>query len=583
MPDYIHAQNNRLVKKSLTSAETKDILYTLLSSPGALTSQQLIRKMRMLSARPERRSDKYIFERLKQLYPDKFELNKRTHLFNLNKFVGDFTGDKTYVRDTIIKLKRFLKLNDWKIVKEDKNGYDESKINCIVVPNTNTEYNHSSDEFKKSNSSNSPDYIVVYYESNNQICIVNTDNRKIVEIRWPNLSEDDYRVGHIKYMLNQNNVKFEYQIICNYDLDNDIHFYIKKSNLGYSVKYLDILLKDHIKINDPLIEDLYKKHNNRTNVTSIVTEMVNELMRLYGSNRSYFNYLANKIDIIFYNPANWKYEITLNGLLLYLYLEILEISTIEKNEINTKRVLRGDNGKNKIGKMNLRELRNIKRKILGLLTKEKILQICPFLLYNQDFKELVGLDPVEILLNITNQLFLEIGYYDFRKNHTWQNHLLLGNDLSHDSHLVATLSIPSKEENLYLLWNMSKRYFDEVEKHFQSINLDSLIVMHFNNKIKQYRERKSLEKLSKRKPNKVGKLAFGYTRDEINQYQTLFLKVFVYRLKMSQILKNLLIYGKKRLNESYAIWYNNYLTLTRNKDDCEHFMEPIEFKRLIDF
>jgi hypothetical protein len=582
MPDYIHTQNSRLIKKSLTNPETKHILFSLLSSPSALTSRQLIRKMKMQSTRPERRSEKYLFERLKQLYPDEFELNKRTHIFNLNKFVRDFTGDKSYVRDTIIKLNRFLKLNDWNIVKDEKNGYIKSKINCIVVPNTSTEYNDSSDECKKSNYSDNPDYFVIYYKSNNQILIVNTDNREIIEIIWPFLSEDDYSVGYVKHILNQDILKSEHQIICNYDLDNDIHFYIKKPNLGYSVKYLDILLKDHTKINDPEIEELYKKHRHRANVTSIVTEMVKELMKKYGSNQSYFNNLKNKIDILFYNPTNWKYEITLNGFLLYLYLENLEISNIEKNEINTKRINHDNDSGNKIGNKNRQALRSIKKRILGLLANEKIVQMCPFLLYHQDFKKLIGLDAVEILLNIAHEMFLEISYYEYRKSHTWKNHLLLGNDLSPDNSLVATMLIPSNEENLYLLWNMSKRYFDEVEKHFQTKNLDTLVIMHFDKKTKQYREQKLLEKLGKKKINKDVKLDFGYTRDEINQYQTLYSKIFVYRLKMSQILRNLLIYEKKGLNKSYSIWYKNYLTLTRNKEECKHFIEPTEFKRLMD-
>jgi hypothetical protein len=195
---------------------------------------------------------------------------------------------------------------------------------------------------------------------------------------------------------------------------------------------------------------------------------------------------------------------------------------------------------------------------------------------------LIGLDPVEILLNIANEIFLEISYYEYRKNHAWKHNLSVGEHMSYDSSTIVITPISSLEDIRYLIWNVSKKYFYEVEKHFQIMNVDNPIIMHFDKKTTEYRENRLMEKLGKKKLQKFSKLELGFTSSELKQYQTLFLKVLVYRLKMCKILRNLVIYEKKRLNESYFVWYKKYLELTKSNEYYEHFIEPNEFKRLTD-
>ena len=149
--------------------------------------------------------------------------------------------------------------------------------------------------------------------------IYNGKTNQLFLIRWQ-ISNNDYTLGQISCYSKTKTDEFKpVNMRLKYNNNGNITFYLQKKNKNYKIKFLDVVLKEEIKIDDPVIKRLYEKYRTETKNLSIVIKMVSELM----NNDEYYNYsqseIKKKIEIIFYDSKNWKYEINLKGFSVFVY------------------------------------------------------------------------------------------------------------------------------------------------------------------------------------------------------------------------------------------------------------------------
>lgn len=509
-----YAQNIPLMKKTLTDDRTKNILFVLSNSNVPLTSQQIIRQIGDKS--------KYTFERLKHLHPEEFDFSYSNRLFHLENFIENM-NNKYKIKPTIEKITQHFKL-DWLI--DDDEIF--SNYYCSI-----------DDPFKNQT------IIEIYNENKEQLIL----------IRWQ-ISDNDYTLGQISCHSKRTLDKFKpVNIKLKCDSDGHITFYLQNKNKNYKVKFLDVVLKDKIKIDAPIIKRLYEKYRTEVNNLSIVTKMVAELMH----HDEYYFYpryeIKKNIEIIFYDSKNWKYEINLKGFFLYLYIQANKIILKEKKIENSRK---GQTSKSKenINENSRMDIRNIKNEVKRLLSKEIILRKCQFLKYNEDFMK-EGFKTVDVLLNLAYEIVPQLDYYEDMRVFSEINVELIGEDIAkpieHNIWAVTSQSIvvsPPKEER-YFQWNLCKRYSYEIERYFQKSNMDN-----------------------------YGMIGL-YIRSM--KYPNVYKKLLEYRLYMANLLKDLIIFEKENLIKSYSIWYPSYMKLG-HKDHIhkqQNYPNPDEFKKLI--
>ncbi|MDN5845292.1 MAG: hypothetical protein L0H53_03360 [Candidatus Nitrosocosmicus sp.] len=502
MSDRIYARFSHNILKNLTDETTKKILITLAESKEPLSSQEVINKM-IKEKRLLNTSNKYVFEKLKQLNPIYFEFSKHTLLFNLDKFTEDNNGK--YVLLTIRKLKRSLGL-DWhvQIPKNISDGLIEEWYSFV-------DYSKKEDRVEVKSITN---YSIMRLISKNAIIITDEISGQHITVYWPSIKEDDVNsVGYIE-RFPQSESKLQFRpIVCKYDSNMHVSLYLRKVAANYKTRFVDIIINNDLKISDSLVNQLYEKHKReKNNQLSIVDAMILDVRTSAFLAEGYgVTEVINKIKIIFYDSRNWKYRLNLKGFLLYVYLEASRIYYDEKPNKNTINVKT----------QNLEQNKKVLRKFKKLLLEERIQDLCPFLYFHEYFSK-AGFNVTKTLFNIVNEMIPQLEYHDKSGMHP-HFHFLSHKDLDYYQDLHPQ---PLSDFTL----NVCKRYFFEIEKYFQYLTNNVALMMRLN---RIYKKENILEKFC------------------------------IYGLYMSNILRQMVLNVRDDLIDNYRTWHINYVELCR--------------------
>jgi hypothetical protein len=617
-PDQYYAYFEYYYISSLTDDLIKNILFTLLENEYAMSSQGLINKM-IETERLDNKKQKLVFEKLKYLYPENFRFDKHTSLLeikgllnstinaHLNPFLqkqnkilnlnwnredsntNDHLCSVTYPSKEYCKMnkdilcyhtsKYLISLNfkgrELTIIGKEEFEFiqitwsGDFEDNCSMaslslynipkgVEPDNLPYlfqyvKHISGELKKFEEERRKEQL-------NQISEETKDSeeeklRQILKLKLEQIlaEKGEYNIREFMEILRALEPIKTQKLVCRRSFNDKLYFHLEKKNIKYKTKFLDVLLKPNIRTETPQVKLFLENLAGQDRSLSFLRK--NQIYKYSDIlNDPHLIDLATKI---INDSRNWTYKINLKGFFLYLFLETKNIHYINRNlqkgGTKSEKLIHRDNRKMKLNK-NSRQINRIKKRIEKIISTQTIHDMCPFLLFQEDFKD-IGLDSVEILLNIAGEVIAQMDYYD----HGAAN--IFASDLSQDN---------------YLLWKICERYYYEVEKFFSLQKIDNPQMFMFLFKLNKKIRMRSFKKIESDLNNKESILNLEY--QDITYYRNIYEKVCIYRMNICKILSNAMKFEKDRLINIYSRAYENYGE--RNFPNPPKFASPDDFKDL---
>lgn len=446
------------IDKRLINIYIRDILQIFVKESSAITSTALVKKLDQHGKL--KKSPNYVYERLKFLYPEEIEFNKRTIILGLKKLKDN--PSKNYLMILISKLLNIFEIKYASSMNKTKEK-DHNKIELKWSNGFDDQGNRL--QYLQLN-----DWKFICYHSFRKIIIRNCLTFNQFTIEWNSIEQKYHDLGLIQFLNdyhNSNLLPVEKKIRVKFNRQNNVYIHLQKMNKGNRTKFLDVYLKKNIRISDP---ELRRQYKNLISEGSLLEEVEKRFNHIYGlplMNSSYE--IRNKLYDLINNSRYWKYQINIKGLFLYLYLENLEIEPIENYYGKKYRLKENVESKNTELKVNqniedrikrLRLTRNKKKNIKELLATPLILKICPFLRFQKEFQK-IGFKSEQILLNLAKEIVPQIDFYEkgvFR--------LYSGFPIFTYEEYLDLYDWLKVQQDSFILWKIWERYYYEIEKHF---------------------------------------------------------------------------------------------------------------------
>ncbi|MGD9533457.1 MAG: hypothetical protein AB7V56_06795 [Candidatus Nitrosocosmicus sp.] len=468
------------MEKRLININIRDILRIFAKANCAITSTDLVNILDQHGKL--KKSKNYVYERLKYLYPEDIEFNKRTIILDLKKLKKN--PSENYVVILINKLLKIFSIRETLLTSNFKEKSNNNK---------KLKWSHGlDDQGNRLQSLQLNDWKVTYYLSFSKIIIRNCLTFNQFTIEWNSIEQKYHDSGLIHFHNDYHNISLlpiEKKIRLKHTHQNNVHIHLQKTNRGSKTRFLDVYLKEKIGIRDPELRMRYK---------SLISEskLLEEVKKRFNFNYRYpltgtTDKIRNKLYDLINNSRYWKYQINIKGLLLYLYLENMDIEPTENyygkkygfNTNSDNRIMKlRENQKTEDSIKKLRLMKKKKKDIRDLLSASLVQKMCPFLIFDSAFRK-VGFKSEQILLNLSKEFVPQIDFYDKGVFKMYSGFPIFTHEVYLD--LYDWLKV---QQDSFLIWKIWERYYYEIEKHFLDTfhDVDVIRDLFRDNKIDTY-------------------------------------------------------------------------------------------------